>query len=236
MIDESYSELKNSLKEKYTKLFLEILADTQKRFIDEMNATVSGDYENIRNRHAEIKKEIAKARKAFLESDDYLSAKKCLEKVKSKEENGNSDYNEKFNDALSKVTTLNIKLNNSLKAKMEEESALRKKMNELLDGSREELFAFRKKIEEETALKISELIANYNLELNSLKATFGIDERSRELPFDVDKIGIESVTTPFEADYFGNASAENEGSDVKVEFITVGGDTVVSENTSDFKS
>lgn len=236
MIDESYSELKNSLKEKYTKLFLEILADTQKRFIDEMNATVSGDYENIRNRHAEIKKEIAKARKAFLESDDYLSAKKRLEKVKSEEENGNSDYNEKFNDALSKVTTLNIKLNNSLKAKMEEESALRKKMNELLDGSREELFAFRKKIEEETALKISELIANYNLELNSLKATFGIDERSRELPFDVDKIGIESVTTPFEADYFGNASAENELGDVKVEFITVGGDTVVSENTSDFKS
>ena len=224
--DSSYLELKNSIKEKYLK-----------KLTNELN-TFSCDYKkgitdilgNNYNKYVEeldkIKLEIHDKKVNFLNSEEYLSKKQELLALKEiMDKASDEEYDkcyENFQKALSEISTLNVKLNNSLKALKDKQTDLRNKLTKLFDNNKDKLVNFRNNQKKKISEVILTIINEYNFELSELNTAFGVSQnKMREIPFDVDKFSFTSVTSSFESEYFSETVVENATEDTKIEFVDV---------------
>ncbi len=247
MENSCYDELKQSLKQKYAKKFVQMLDETRVNFDAELKSILGEEYMKTRQELVAIDNEISSIRKEFLSSSEYVSKKAELKEIKSKLDAIKEDNSEKeelqskFNVALNELSTLNVKLNNQCKDKREKKDEIRTQLKKLFNEKQDELLKAKTKIEQQTRQNIATIFNEFNFELNELNDAFGIKSRARELPFDESELNVESVATKFESDYFSgnlndNVSDNQDG--VKVEFVTLDGidDVVVSENSSKLKS
>lgn len=230
-LDISYLELKKSLKEKYTNQFVELIKKTKTEYFNEITAVLGDDYAKYRDELISIESQIKTKREEFLNSPKYLNAKQEMAQAKLRldlaKPEEKEEKEEEFQKTLSNISTLNITLNNSLKGLKEQEANCKNALKNLFDNSRDELVKINDNIREKTKNSITEIITNFIIELKELNETFNVQLNKSELPFDIDSVKVDSISTQFEKEYFNGVPETEESSNVKVETVYEGGYTEV---------
>ncbi len=233
-LDISYIELKKSLKEKYTNQFITLIKDTKTEYFNEINAVLGDDYAKYRDELISIENQIKSKREEFLNSDKYLTAKQEMAQAKLRLDLAKPDEKEEkeeeFQKTLSNISTLNITLNNSLKGLKEQETNCRNSLKALFDNNREELVKINDNIRKKTKNSITNIIENFLIELKELNDTFNVELSKNELPFDIDTVKVDSISTQFEKEYFNGIPETEESSSVKVETVYDSGYVEVIKN------
>ena len=230
-LDISYIELKKSLKDKYTNQFIELIKDTKTEYFNEINAVLGDEYKKYRNELISLENQVKTTREEFLNSEKYKNAKQEMAEAKLRLDLAKPDEKEasedEFQNTLSNISTLNITLNNSLKGLKEKETACRNSLKVLFDTNRDELVKINDNIREKTKNSITKIIANFIIELKELNETFNVELNKNELPFDIDSVKVDSISTQFEKEYFNGVPESEESSNIKVETVYEGGYTEV---------
>lgn len=224
--DSSFLELKKSISEKYFKKLTSELAVFSEDYKKGITEILGEDYLKKANELDNVKEEIHNKKTAFLNSNEYLSKKKELLDLKEKmDKASDEEYNnlyETFQKALSEISTLNVKLNNSLKGLKEKQTSIKEELTKLFDKNKDKLTVYRDAQKKKISEVILTIINEYNFELSELHDAFSLPQnKMREIPFDVDKFSFKSVTSSFESDYFNETIVESSTEDTKIEFVDV---------------
>ena len=222
--DSSYLELKSSIKEKYLKKLTDELTVFSKDYNKGITEILGKDYNKYVEELEKTKLEIHYKKVNFLNGEEYLNKKKEMLDIKSKMDKAEGEEYDKlyedFQKALSEISTLNVKLNNSLKELKVKHNEIRTKLTKLFDNNKDKLIKFRNTQKKKISEVILTIINEYNFELSELNCAYGINQnKMREIPFDVDKFSFKSVSSPFESEYFNETIVERDESDVKIEFV-----------------
>ena len=211
----SYLELKKSLKEKYSNQFLEMLKGAKAEYTAKVSEVLGENYVILRDNLVEIEYQIRTKRHDFLNSEEYLTAKSNMTSAKLKldlsNENDKEENEKALQNAVSEISTLNTKLNNSLKDLYSDETATRGKLIQLFNGKKTELIAIKKQTEETTQKEIAKILYTFFVELKNLNQNFGVSSDKQEMPFDDEVVKTFNVYTEFEKSYFnGNLNQETQ--------------------------
>ncbi len=198
-LKDSYGELKTELKEKYSNRLRAALSDVKDEMIKRGVDLLGEDFFTVYADAESLGEEIAAEKKSFFESEEYKSAQKKLKELKEKKtddviENADGELGK----ALAKITTLNITINNRLKAKTEVFEEKSKILEEMLDGKKEELVEAKDEIINAVKAIISDNLNAFNAELKDLNGIFGVNYSAPELPFDEKNVKLEFSLFPFE--------------------------------------
>ncbi len=224
--DLSFNELKKSISDKYLKKLSNELTSFGENYKKGITEILGKNYDNYVNELDNIKKEIHDKKVTFLSGEEYLTKKKELLTLKEKMDKAEGEEYDKLYDAfqksLSEISTLNVKLNNSLKELKSKQSEIKDKLKTLFDKNKDKLITYRNTQKKKISEFILTIINEYNFELTELHNAFGVKQnKMREIPFDVDKFSFKSVTSSFESEYFNETVVERADSDVKIEFVDV---------------
>ena len=127
---------------------------------------------------------------------------------------------EEFQKSLSEISTLNVKLNNSLKELKAHNDDIKSKLISLFDKNKKALIKFRQDKKKEISEILLTIINEYNFEISELNSAYGLNQnKMREFPFDIDKFTFKSVVSPFESEYFNETTVENQCESTKIEFV-----------------
>ena len=227
----SYLELKNSIKEKYLIKLNESISKISNEYENGVTKILGNDYKTYVTKLNSIKKELNDKKSKFLSSNEYLNKKKelvsIIEKMDKAEKEEYDSLYESFQKSLSELATLNVKLNNSLKALREEYDQTKLKLVNLFDNNKEQLKNFRNKQKKAVSNIILEIINEYNFELSELNSAFNLSQnKMREFPFEIEKLDLKSVSSPYESEYFCETTVESSESNVKIEFVDAEFDSV----------
>ncbi len=229
MEKECYLELKKSLDDKYTKKFVEILNSTSKNFKSSIAKVLGEEYILLSEEFLTTVNSIESKKKEFVNSSEYLSAKKELSEIKlnidNAPENEKDGYLDDFRVALNKISTLNTKLNNQLKGERDRVEEIKSSVKKLFVKNAKELISIRKDLMNITREEISALLRDYTLELNELNSTFNIELKGNAYPFDLTTMGDCLVAGKLESECFSEILSQNSNKTV-----------IVSENSSEIVS
>lgn len=188
MENEEYLKEKVLLDEKYNKQF-ELLVNEEKQVLKDKSCEIYGEnYCELKKEIEQLKIEIDKHRRAFYISNEYADAQNELGKIQEKikncaDENEKALYKDDLNKAIQKIQTLNIKCENQIKYKTDDLKrceddvvAIEKKKKDVFEN-------YKTQVELSVKDKFSSLIADYNNDLNDLKAKYSLEISSKtEMP------------------------------------------------------
>lgn len=244
IVDDSYLELKNSLFQKYEKRFNELLESTKKEYTESFTEILGEEYKTL-NESLENNISTQRTMRAnFLNGEEYLNAKRKMYDLKSKMD-AETDGDKKdelfaeFQSSLADISTLNIKLNNSLKAYKEKESSIRESLKNLYDGKKEQLLNAKKQIENKTRTELLSLLSEFNFELKELNEVYGIVNGKKEYPFNLEKVNGYSVASKFDSDYFyGNSLETSSDNSTEIEIYDENGNlkSIKTETEDNYKN
>lgn len=239
MDNSSYLELKQSLKDKYVKDFLNKIDKIGKDFGDAALDILGDEYEKLKTEYSSLEDLTAKTKKDFFSSADYVSVKNSVSDLKKQIECLDGDEKNiidgELHKELSKLSTLNTTLNNRLKGTRERLDEIKKSISGIFDIHKDELSRLKTKSVKYVTDEINSVFYSYNKELLELKETFGITDLTKEYPFDFDKIEFGAVTDKFQAEYFSGIE-NNFDETCEREEIKPSKTSVVSENLYDYKN
>ena len=223
-VGNSYLELKNSLKEKYSNKLNNKLDEISLDYNNGINEILGENYKKYTLELDTVRREIKEKKSNFLNSKEYLDKKQEMLDIKEKLDKAEGEEYDKlyesFQKALSEISTLNVKLNNSLKELKSKHDNIYSNLTILFENNKEKLINFRnehKKVVSECILKI---INEYNFELSELNCAFNVNQnKMREFPFDIDFFGFKCVSSAFESEYFSESTEINDESSTKIEFV-----------------
>lgn len=224
--DSSFLELKKSISEKYLKRLSSELAVFSEDYKKGITEILGDSYHKKVAELDKIKEEIHAKKVAFLNGEEYLSKKKEMLEIKAKMDKAEGEEYDKlyesFQKALSEISTLNVKLTNSLKDLKAKQSTIKEELTKLFDKNKEKLITYRNNQKKKIGEVILTIINEYNFELSELYDAFSLPQnKMREIPFDVDKFSFKSVTSSFESEYFNETVVETCSTDTKIEFVDV---------------
>ncbi len=224
--DLSYVELKNSIKDKYLSKLNEELTVFSNNYKNGMKEILGEEYLTLENDLISTKEQIKDKKVKFSNSKEYLDKKREMLELKEKMDNAEGEEYDKlyesFQKALSEISTLNVKLNNSLKDLKAKQSDIRAKLLTLFDNNKDELIAFRKAQKGAISEIIVSIINEYNFELSELNMAFNrAQNKMREIPFDIETCSFDTVVMPFESEYFSETVVTTEEETTKIEFVDV---------------
>ena len=234
MEDVAYLEIKQSLKEKFTKNFVEEVDVISKNFASSVTELLGNDYLEYKTEFINLEKFSAKTKEEFFSSSDYVSIKNEVSALKKRidEEEGDIELDKQLHEKLSKLSTLNTTLNNKLKATRERITHLKFLIKGLFDIHSVEFNALKKSAVSDVTEIINKTVVEFNVELDEVKRNFDVEVGEKEFPFDFDSVDLSGVYGTFETEYIDESVTELNGDN---EFSNLNDATAVySENTSEF--
>ena len=222
--DSSYNELKNSIKEKYLLRLNRELTNFSNEYKKGIEDILGDKYPKYEEELKQVRINIHNKKVEFLNSKEYLDKKREMLDLKEQMDKAEGEeYDElydKFQKALSEISTLNVKLNNSLKELKAKHEDIKTKLTSLFDKNKNALIKYRQEKKKAISEILLTIINEYNFEISELNSAFNRSQnKMREFPFDVNKFTFKSVVSPFESEYFNETSVENEFNGTKVEFV-----------------
>lgn len=208
---QSFLELKNDLKEKYTSRIYAVLKDVRETLVERTSDMFDDGFFTCLNEAFALEEEKEKIRKAFFRENDYEDAQKKLKLLRKKhQEEGGEEVGKELSEAVARVSTLNVTIRNRLKPYEERIEYLREKIDGSVEANRERIDSLKKEIVETTRTSVDEIVTEFNRELSELKETFGVPEGESELPFDERTLQLEIPISEFDPDHFmKNVKREN---------------------------
>ncbi len=222
--DLSYIELKNSIKDKYLSKLNEELTVFSNDYKNGMKDILGEEYLTLENDLESVKKQIKDKKAQFLTSKEYLDKKQEMLDLKEKMDKADGEEYDKlyesFQKALSEISTLNVKLNNSLKDLKGKQKDIRSKLVSLFNANKDSIISFRKAQKQAISEIIVTIINEYNFELRELNTAFNrAQNKMREIPFDIETCSFDTVVMPFESEYFSETVVTEEEGTTKIEFV-----------------
>ena len=146
--DESYKELKTSLKEKYTRILCTAIDEAREVVIKRSSEILSKEYLSMLSETESLKKTVKEQETEFFNSEKYVTAQKSLTILKDKLATCLDSEKESVQKDLSKlleqITTMNITIKNRLKVytdKIKENEKILKNIEYLKKSNKD--FVFR---------------------------------------------------------------------------------------------
>ncbi len=220
----SYLELKKSIKEKYFKRLNDDLSNFSSEYKKGIESILGSKYANYEEDLKSIRTQIHDKKVEFLNSKEYLDKKQEMLDLKAKMDKAEGEEYDKlyeeFQKSLSEISTLNVKLNNSLKDLKSKHDDIKTKLTSLFDKNKDALIKFRQEKKKAVNQMLLTIINEYNFELSELNSAFGVSQnKMREFPFDAHEFTFKSVVSSFESEYFNETSVESADLTTKVEFV-----------------
>lgn len=185
MKSDSYNQLKKSIDDSYVDKFTTLIKNTTTNLNREISSVLGEDYILLREEFYTTLASIDEKKQEFINSSEYLSAKEELSNIKGKvdsaPESDKQGYLDEFRVALNKVSTLNTKLNNQLKAERDRIDTIKSEVKKLFIKNASKLIEIRKSLMENTKQEFSKLIKDYTFEISELNSVYGVESKI-ELP------------------------------------------------------
>ena len=233
--DAGYEEIKNGLRTKYSKMIFaridELRKDALKKLFGAMDeGVIDLIYENER-----LKKLCDDEKKEFYEGTDYKDAQSKLVELKNKlsvcAESEKDEINAKLSKALDRISTLNVTIDNRLKKYTDKMRVNSSAITGAISSDEGEFGKVKKNFIESVDEILQEGITSYNDELQSVNATFGVEQSEEpDLPFDENEVRIEIDMLPPSVRELGNENDDGENSAEKNEkkvFINIENESTV---------
>lgn len=233
--DAGYGEIKNGLKTKYSKMIFaridELRKDALKKLFGAMDeGVIDLIYENER-----LKKLCDDEKKEFYDGTDYKDAQSKLVELKNKlsvcAESEKDEINAKLSKALDRISTLNVTIDNRLKKYTDKMRVNSSAITGAISSDEGEFGKVKKNFIESVDEILQEGITSYNDELQSVNATFGVEQSEEpDLPFDENEVRIEIDMLPPSVRELGNEKDDGENSAEKNEkkvFINIENESTV---------
>lgn len=220
----SYLELKKSIKDKYFKRLNDDLSNFSNEYKKGIESILGSKYSNYEEELKSIRTQIHDKKVEFLNSKEYLDKKQEMLDLKAKMDKAEGEEYDKlyeeFQKSLSEISTLNVKLNNSLKDLKAKHDDIKTKLTSLFDKNKDALIKFRQEKKKAVNQMLLTIINEYNFELSELNSAFGVSQnKMREFPFDAHEFTFKSVVSSFESEYFNETDVESVDATTKVEFV-----------------
>lgn len=229
MQNDCYNQLKKSLDDKYAKKLEELLLLTGNEIKGEIKNVLGEEYILLREEFYTTLNSIENKKKEFSLSNEYVSAKENLSRVKglidSAPEYEKDKYLDEFRVALNDISLLNTKLNNQLKSERDRLSIIKAEAKKLFIKNSKKLISVRKSLMVETRDKIVSLLNEYKFELGELNSTYNVKNNQNDLSFDFSSINERLREGKLESECFLEILSENSQQTV-----------IVSENTNQILS
>ena len=227
--NDSYNELKKSIDDKYTKMFVGVLNATTQSFKAKLSEVLGDKYVLLTNEYEVVSSSIHAQIKEFNKSEEYVLQKQKLAELKAKidacDEAEKQEYLEEFRKTLSNVSLLNTKLNNSLKQSRDRLDEIKREVIKLFIDNKVKLLTIRSEEMAKTHEKLKELFSNYRAEIKELNSTFNIEKEGNNFPFDVATLNDCLIAGKLETECFNEILSD-----------TYNNASIYSENTGNFKS
>lgn len=186
--EDSYKQLKNDIKEKYTKMLCAELESVRRYVVDKSSAFLGEDFLEKLGESDRIKKECDGIRKKFRASEEYKAAQKELSEAtkaaKGLSENVESEEIKRLNKAISAITTLNVTINNRLKDRTEKLARLDGEIEAVVKDNEKDFKEINGEVVSRVKKAISECFGGYVSEVKDLNESFGMENEEIEMPFD----------------------------------------------------
>ena len=186
--EDSYRQLKNDIKEKYTKMLCAELESVRRYVVDKSSAFLGEDFLEKLGESDRIKKECDGIRKKFRASEEYKAAQKELSEAtkaaKGLPENVESEEIKRLNKAISAITTLNVTINNRLKDRTEKLARLDGEIDAVVKDNEKDFKEINGEVVSRVKKAISECFGGYVSEVKDLNESFGMENEEIEMPFD----------------------------------------------------
>ncbi len=194
--DESYKELKASLKEKYTRILCTAIDEAREVVIKRSSEILSKEYLSMLSETEGLKKTVKEQETEFFNSEKYVTAQKSLTTLKDKLATCLDSEKESIQKDLSKlleqITTMNITIKNRLKVYTDKIKENEKILKEETLKVGVDVLKIKNEIMKFLQQKISECVKCFNEELSELNKTFAKEDANEsELPFDTDVIKLD---------------------------------------------
>ncbi len=194
-VNEGYKQLKNDLKEKYSKEILKAVDRIKKQVISEVTKIFGEDLMNSFESADKIKSEIKKIKDDFYAESEYTKLQKKLvqqkEELKNASESEAKEITDEMKKSLDNISTLNITLRNRLKSYNERLYKVNSHISSELKKNKEQIAKLKEKVLEEIKFEIVNFLNDYNDELSMLNDAFGIESEEPEIPFDEESVRLD---------------------------------------------
>ena len=186
--EDSYKQLKNDIKEKYTKMLCAELESVRRYVVDKSSAFLGEDFLEKLGESDRIKKECDGIRKKFRASEEYKAAQKDLSEAtkaaKGLPENSDCEEIKRLNKAISTITTLNVTVNNRLKDRMERLVKLDSEIEAVVKDNEKDFKEINNEVVSRVKNAISVCFGGYVSEVKDLNESFGMNDEEIDMPFD----------------------------------------------------
>lgn len=194
--NESYTELKKDLKDKYCEIIKSDLDEIRNYVADRVTKLFGPDFLDKIEKVENLRSERKRAERDFFKSEEYKTAQKELKVAKNEAKNSTSETEEEanrhLNKAISAITTLNVTIKNRLKPYDEKISALDDEISFVTEKNDDKIREISQEIISRVKSSVAERFKSYFKELNELSDEFGVeDEKDDDLPFDQDVLRLE---------------------------------------------
>lgn len=194
--NESYTELKQDLKDKYCEIIKSDLDEIRDYVADRVTKLFGPDFLDKIEKVENLRSERKRAERDFFKSEEYKTAQKELKVAKNEAKNSTSETEEEanrhLNKAISTITTLNVTIKNRLKPYDEKISALDDEISFITEKNDDKIREISQEIISRVKSSVTERFKSYFKELNELSDEFGVeDEKDDDLPFDQGVLRLE---------------------------------------------
>jgi len=209
-MDNTYLELKEELKNKYSNKLLEEIKSISKNYLNNMGLILGENYLKIRVEFDTLDNYITTTKAEYFGQEKYIQCRNTVlemnEKLNHPDDLSDTEQTKLESDLKTKLMELsdmNIIINNRLKFARDRQNEIITESKELLDLHIDDIKAMRDLAYSNAQVIISKYIGDFNKELKELNDVYGLTLSKPELPFDfsLDKL---SINNKFESDYFAN--------------------------------
>ena len=237
--EQSYNELKSSLKEKYLNLLYTFVDQAREKAIEQSTAFIGDDIFKLTEETKELKRLVKIETKKYYKSSEYVDAQQKLITLKNQlsncEESEKEELQKQISKSMAEIVTKNITIKNRLKAHSDKikynEDIINAKMQEIdedIQRVKEEVMDFLRD-------KIAICIKYYNDELKDLNESFNMPQpKDTEIPFDSNVIKLDVPVFAFsqsESEDFDNFEEAVDKALVLVELGGMGHTSVLYTDT-----
>ncbi len=194
--NEKYIDKKEELKKKYLTVLNSTIKDVKISSAEKTCEILGDDFFNLFNETEDLKELVQNEKKQFYKTDEYKTAQKTLTKCKSeyskcKDDKQKESLSVELNKAISKITTLNITINNRLKEKTDKIKINDEIIIDIISKNCDKLNEIKDEMIKVVKVAVQDCIKNYSEELKVLSNEFGYNDDKLDLPFENEVIKIE---------------------------------------------
>lgn len=194
-VNEGYKQLKNDLKEKYSKQIVKAVERIKSEIITSVSQIFGEELMRSFENADKIRDKINKIKDEFYSETEYVELQKKLtsqkEDLKNASESEVKKITEDMRRSLDSISTLNITLRNRLKSYNEQLFKINSFISSELEKNKDEVSRLKDKVLEEIKVEIVCFLNDYNEELSMLNDAFGIENGEPEIPFDEDSVRLD---------------------------------------------